>query len=243
MRYKKFIIVVLCLSIMGIGFNSSSAQATSLADMQILIQQLQRMIIQLQQQLISITSARKSTSSAPIKLCLSSNLSYGMTSNQVRILQEGLKRDPSVFPPYPGQPAVSTGHFGPKTRAAVIRFQIKYNIRLTGQVDPQTRAKFNELHCYNTTTTTNKKSCQEACKEKGYALGYCHSWPVSKEYWPANMQEEEKACIGVSFPFINIGWTADCKIISPNSKDRGIISPDSRGRELEATCCCTNGAA
>jgi len=160
MKYKKLIIAVLCLSIMGIGFNSSSAQAMSLSDIQALAQQLQQTVFQLQQQLISITSARKSTPSAPVKLCLSSNLSYGMTSSQVRILQEGLKRDPSVFPPYPGQPAVSTGHFGPLTKAAVIRFQNKYAPEIltpwgrtiaTGIVDIATRSKFNKLYCYNTT--------------------------------------------------------------------------------------------
>ena len=160
---KSYILVPLLVGILMISaVHVPAAKAMNIADILVQIQQLQKVVAQLQQQLLSILAPGRNISSPvnvkPAKLCLSSDLYYGITGNQVRILQEGLKRDPSVFPPYPGEPAVSTGHFGPKTRAAVINFQIKYHLPVTGKVDYSARAKFNELYCYNTTSTTNYPS-------------------------------------------------------------------------------------
>ncbi|MGB9681070.1 MAG: peptidoglycan-binding domain-containing protein [Minisyncoccia bacterium] len=68
-------------------------------------------------------------------------LKKGMKDPEVFNLQKVLSLDPTVYPE--GQ---VTGYFGELTEKAVMRFQKKYGIRVTGEVGPQTRAKLNELY-------------------------------------------------------------------------------------------------
>lgn len=68
-------------------------------------------------------------------------LQLGMKDPEVYNLQKVLSLTPSIYPE--GQ---VTGYFGKATEAAVKRFQKKYDIRITGEVGPQTRAKLNELY-------------------------------------------------------------------------------------------------
>ena len=72
-------------------------------------------------------------------------LAYGMSNDQVRILQTILARDTSIYPE-----GSVTGYFGPATLRAVKAFQTKYNIANFGDVGygfvgPATRAKLNSL--------------------------------------------------------------------------------------------------
>ncbi|MDP2641298.1 MAG: ABC transporter substrate-binding protein [Candidatus Yanofskybacteria bacterium] len=78
-----------------------------------------------------------------------SELREGMTSPEVRLLQECLAQDSAVYPE-----GTVSGFFGPATKRAVIRFQEKYAqdvlapsgfTRGTGLVAVATRAKLNEL--------------------------------------------------------------------------------------------------
>ena len=214
---KKIIIAVLCLSVLGIGFGSSSARAMSISDIQALIQKLENMVIQLQQQLMAIKGNVSPSSVMSSKLCLTSNnLSYGMTNDNVKILQEGLKRDPSVFSPYKGEPAVSTGHFGPRTRAAVIAFQSKYGLPIKGYADLATKNKFNQLYCYN---TTSQSSCDSLCKTKGYKRGSCDC--ALGDYLTPSP--------------IDIGWTSDCacSAYEKQLQEKGIGTKCGH-------CCCRN---
>ena len=68
-------------------------------------------------------------------------LEPGMEDAEVFNLQKVLSLDPSIYPE--GQ---ITGYYGKLTEAAVMRFQKKYGIRITGEVGDQTRAKLNELY-------------------------------------------------------------------------------------------------
>jgi len=97
-------------------------------------------------------------------ICLSSDLKFGMTSAEVSALQQGLKQDQTVYPE-----GLTTGYFGPLTKAAVIRFQNKFAPEVlaswgftkgTGYVGSTTIAKFNSLYCVPpiSTTTTTKQS-------------------------------------------------------------------------------------
>lgn len=65
------------------------------------------------------------------------NLSEGMTSDEVRELQEQLRAE--GFFTFP----TSTGYFGPITRAAVVAYQTAKGIPATGFVGPLTRAALN----------------------------------------------------------------------------------------------------
>jgi ABC-type transport system substrate-binding protein len=78
-----------------------------------------------------------------------SNLSPGSEGDEVTELQECLAKDSSVYPE-----GEITSYFGPKTKAAVIKFQEKYAEDVlapygltsgTGEVKQSTRAKLNEL--------------------------------------------------------------------------------------------------
>jgi len=72
-------------------------------------------------------------------------LATGSTGNDVKSLQQFLASDKSIYPE-----GIANGNFGPKTLAAVKRFQEKYGIAKKGQqgygvLGPKTRAKIKEL--------------------------------------------------------------------------------------------------
>lgn len=67
-------------------------------------------------------------------------LRRGSIGEDVRRLQEFLKRDPAIYPD-----GLVTGYFGALTESAVKRFQKTYGILQIGIVGPQTRKKLNEL--------------------------------------------------------------------------------------------------
>ena len=99
------------------------------------------------------TNSASSTVSAPstlpmpvsVSAIFSTNIIFGMTSPDVKRLQQLLAQDASI---YPG--GLASGYFGPATKAAVQRFQVKYAIAKAGEsgygsVGPKTRAKLLEV--------------------------------------------------------------------------------------------------
>lgn len=113
------------------------------------VEELEALVAQLQQQIQTLITqlGQQQTQSA---LVLTKDLRYGMTDPEVSILQQGLARDPQVYPE-----GLVTGYFGTLTRAAVVRFQEKYASEVlapwgltsgTGFVGSTTRAKFNALY-------------------------------------------------------------------------------------------------
>jgi len=110
------------------------------------------------------TTTIPSTTTTSARLCLYNTLSLGMRSTEVKILQQGLRQDSAVY-----HEGLITGYFDSLTKAAVTRFQKKYGIKSTGQVGPETRAKFNNLYCIPTiTTTTTMPSCKDSDGGKNY---------------------------------------------------------------------------
>ena len=73
-------------------------------------------------------------------LQLTQTLRLGMTSEEVKILQEMLAADPSIYPE-----GLVTGYFGSLTEKAVRKFQAKHGIEQVGNVGPKTLAKINAL--------------------------------------------------------------------------------------------------
>lgn len=76
---------------------------------------------------------------------ITKRLVFGMTSSDVKSLQEILAQDKSIYPE-----GIISGYFGKLTQKAVERFQEKYGIANPGiigygEVGPHTRAKLNEL--------------------------------------------------------------------------------------------------
>lgn len=80
------------------------------------------------------------TPATTVSPVFNANLRSGSRGNDITRLQTLLGQDASVYPE-----KIVSGYFGPKTLAAVRRFQKKYGIRQTGTVGPLTRAKLNEI--------------------------------------------------------------------------------------------------
>jgi|GEM_PF-774229 len=71
---------------------------------------------------------------------LSRQLSFGSRGSDVRMLQQFLAEDTSIYPE-----GLVTGYYGRLTRSAVVRFQIRYGIAAVGRVGPITLAQINTL--------------------------------------------------------------------------------------------------
>lgn len=92
----------------------------------------------------------------------------GMTSDEVKKLQEMMSKDPTI---YQGE---TTGYYGAKTIEGVQRFQKKYNIITSGTPDttgfglagPGTRTKLNEIFGSSIILTTSTPPTVEALQKQ-----------------------------------------------------------------------------
>lgn len=98
------------------------------------------------------TATGYTPSSATLSSALSRGLDIGATGEDVRTLQRILNMDPQteVAASGVGSPGHETTYFGPATKMAVEKFQVRYGIASAGDagygyVGPQTRAKLNAI--------------------------------------------------------------------------------------------------
>ncbi len=144
---KKFIGIILGVVIIFGIYSIASAENTSTPitqNTQVLIQQLQEQIEKLKTQIQALIQAKEqvqsTTKEVKTSLRLLTQLREGMTSDEVKTLQEILATDPSIYPE-----GKITGYFGFLTRQAVKRFQKIAGLEQVGTVGPKTLAKLNEL--------------------------------------------------------------------------------------------------
>jgi outer membrane murein-binding lipoprotein Lpp len=125
----------------------AGAQTADIASLQAQIKTLLLQIQTLQQQLNAQQQAVRETRSELRGAVqeLRAQLRQGSTSDEVLLLQELLATDFAIYPE-----GLVTGFFGPLTRQAVIRFQIKHGIEGVGEVGPQTRRALNAFLKKNT---------------------------------------------------------------------------------------------
>ena len=125
------------------------------AEYQVLVNQLAQLTASYN---ILLAQTSGGTTPAATGLCLSSDLSLGMTSAEVKMLQQGLNQDTGTRVAISGAGAsgYETSYFGALTKKAVINFQQKYASEVlaswglttgTGYAGSTTRAKFNALYC------------------------------------------------------------------------------------------------
>ena len=95
-------------------------------------------------------SAQTTGSGASTKF--TKNLAVGIANAQVKILQKVLNSDPDtkVSSSGVGSPGKETTYFGPATKKALQKFQVKYGISGPGKegygvFGPKTKAKANEV--------------------------------------------------------------------------------------------------
>ena len=132
---KKLLAIVLVASFAFVGAFNASA---------VTIEELQAQIATLLQQIAAL-SGTTTTTTAATTTCFSTDLSQGMTSNDVKLLQEKLG-------------VINTGYFGPLTLAAVKTYQGANGIPTTGYVGPLTRGSLNAKYCVTTPVTTTPTS-------------------------------------------------------------------------------------
>jgi hypothetical protein len=71
---------------------------------------------------------------------LTGPFSVGMKSDQVKLLQQILSQDTTIYPE-----GLTTGYYGSLTTKAVKAFQAKYGLTVDGIAGPKTRGKINEV--------------------------------------------------------------------------------------------------
>ena len=103
-------------------------------------EQINKLITQITELNNTLEALRQTQSEIKGTLQLINQLRIGMTSEEVKRLQEILATDPEVYPE-----GLITGYFGRLTEKAVKMFQKKVCLEQVGLVGPKTLAKINEL--------------------------------------------------------------------------------------------------
>lgn len=81
-----------------------------------------------------------SISATTAHAAFTSEMQLGSKSADVTQLQQFLSTNSFIYPS-----GIVTGYFGPLTKAAVVQFQVAYDISQVGRVGPQTMAKMNDI--------------------------------------------------------------------------------------------------
>ncbi len=66
---------------------------------------------------------------------LRADIREGMTDADIKTIQELLASDPAIYPK-----GLVTGYFGPMTKEAIMKFQAKNGLEVTGEINAETRA-------------------------------------------------------------------------------------------------------
>jgi len=141
MNYKILAATIFLFAFIGVSTfaQSSATSTTSLIDqLKQQIADLAAQIAQLQKQLSAVKEAEKQIKETSLQL--KTQLKEGMSSEDVKLLQEFLASDPEIYPE-----GKITGYFGLLTKKAVERFQKQACISTVGNVGPQTLKRINEL--------------------------------------------------------------------------------------------------
>jgi len=72
---------------------------------------------------------------------ISSGLKFGATGRKVSLIQSAFSSDSSIYPL-----GNISGYYGEETKEAVMKFQKKYYLEQTGEIDEKTAKKFNEIY-------------------------------------------------------------------------------------------------
>lgn len=162
----------LAMFVGNIGIASAeTASSTLVSQIQSLLQQVKS----LQDQMNGLNTQLKEA------LQLTRSLSLGMTSDDVKMLQEVLASDPSIYPE-----GLVTGYYGSLTEKAVKKFQAKFGIEQAGRVGPKTLAKLNALlkegkfsrnsngKAGVATTTVSSEEESNNDSNGGFKIAICH---------------------------------------------------------------------
>jgi peptidoglycan hydrolase-like protein with peptidoglycan-binding domain len=106
--------------------NQTVSSPAELSGLLVLLQTLMKQVEELQKQLSQMRGEIRD---------LSAGMREGMSSDDVRRVQELLASDPTLYPK-----GSVTGFFGPLTKEAVMAFQKRHDLPQTGEVDEKTKS-------------------------------------------------------------------------------------------------------
>ena len=185
------------------AFVPAMASADTASDLQAQINSLLATISSLQAQLAATTGGSVSTGAG---YTFNTNLTVGSKGADVMNLQKvlNMSADTKVAVSGAGSPGMETSTFGPATKAAVIKFQLKYGISpAAGYVGAITRAKLNSMGGSSTGGSTG-----------GTTTPTGGSLSVSAGSQPANSLAPKNAS---RVPFTTVVLTAGSSDVTVNS--------------------------
>lgn len=130
----------------SVSAESQKEQVDLINKMLVKIEELKREISKVLTRINAILAQRGGRDNFPNPIsytcnAISRNLYYGLQATEVKCLQNFLKsQGQEIYPE-----GLITGYFGNLTKNAVIRFQQKYGINPSGNIDSSTVGKMNEL--------------------------------------------------------------------------------------------------
>ncbi len=194
---------ILTVVLMVAGPAVRPASALTVEELQAQIAALQEQLAAYQQQLQDLLGDQGGTTGGTIEgipegFTFDRNLKMGMTGDDVKYLQIVLNSDPDtkLADEGAGSPGNETTYFGPRTKAAVIKFQEKYADDVlapwglthgSGFVGSTTRAKLNEILSAGGGTTPPAPTCSDYTTEEDCTNAGCY-W-----YEDACHEEEQPA--------------------------------------------------
>jgi len=194
---------ILTVVLMVAGPAVRPVSALTVEELQAQIAALQEQLAAYQQQLQELLGEQGGTTGGTIEgipegFTFDRNLKMGMTGDDVKYLQILLNSDPDtkLADEGAGSPGNETTYFGPRTKAAVIKFQEKYADDVlapwglthgTGFVGSTTRAKLNEILASGGGVTPPTPTCSDYTTEEECTAAGCY-W-----YEDACHEEEQPA--------------------------------------------------
>ncbi len=173
------------------------------------VAELQAMIASLSAQLSAMNTTTGSMMTSAYTF--NTNLTVGSKGTDVMNLQKvlNMSSDTMVASTGAGSPGHETSTFGPATKAAVVKFQVKNGISPTsGYVGPITRAKLNSMSGSMTTTTGTTSTTTSTTLPTGGAL------MVAPATQPVNSLAPQSAA---RVPFTSLTLTAGSSDVTVNS--------------------------
>jgi gas vesicle protein len=176
---------VIALAFTLVVLGAPSAHAATNEETLKMIQTLMAQIQELQKQLNAMRGVAQDL--------LKDNLREGVTDKDVEKLQKLLGTDPAIYPD-----GRVTGYFGPLTKQAVMRFQARHGLDITGTVDGETHELLEEYlkeafgdqippGLLRAPGIAKKVELRYSvgCEKKGYGMG-----PLCKKY-KVNVDEDD----------------------------------------------------
>lgn len=127
-------------------------------------------------------------------LKLTKDLRKGMTSEEVKLLQEILAADPDIYPE-----GITSGYFGDLTEKAVRKFQKKYGIEQLGLVGPRTR---DHLHKILGSFSSTTPKLPPGLAKKLWNNASSTATTTNNAEWKLSVCHKNKETLVIAFPAV-----------------------------------------